>query len=118
LPAAKSIQPQPQLQDLPGPRAKPGRAANQASRVIRDFQGNREIRAVQERPATVAAPDRLVARATQATKAGRDKPVTRAALATVAARAKPLLARPASIATPTPTPAVLPASETESNPSD
>ena len=95
MPAAKSIQPQPQLQDLPGPRgkpARPARPANQASRVIRDSQDNQETRAVQ------------------------DKPVTKAALATVAVRAKLLRARPASIATPTQTPAVLPASAIESNP--
>jgi hypothetical protein len=116
LPAAKSIQPRPQLKDLPGPRAKPGRPANQASRVIRDFQDNRETRAVQEIPATVAAPDRPVAQVTQVTRAGRDNPVTKAALATVAVRAKLLRAPPASIATPTQTRAVLPASAIESSP--
>ena len=119
MPAAKSIQPQPQLQDLPGPRgkpARPARPANQASLVIRDSQDNQETRAVQEKPATVAAPDRPVARVTQVTRAVQDKPVTKAALATVAVRAKLLRARPASIATPTQTPAVLPASAIESNP--
>jgi hypothetical protein len=42
--------------------------------------------------------------------------VTKAALASVAVRAKLLRAPPASIATPTQTPAVLPASAIESNP--